>query len=211
MPRFGRSLRDAIYPTSRSCWPRVVGLRSQSAAARRCTFYGSGRCPSDRPVLWEGPPRCCLVPGGHGVGETWHLQAQRLARKGFAALAMDYRGRGHSGGAPHDDEKVHLDVLGAVQQCGVRNRNCACAAPGRTTSSFGSGVRRYWSRIESNLSRPEPSRSSSATMKSFRPPSDSGFSNGLCASSTSRSIRPGSAIAAVPAAQPPQLAPTTEI
>ncbi len=67
-------------------------------------FYGHGR----HAVL--------LVPGGHGVGETWYMQAQRLARAGFGVLAMDYRGRGHSPGGLHDDQKAHLDVLGAVRQ-----------------------------------------------------------------------------------------------
>jgi pimeloyl-ACP methyl ester carboxylesterase len=57
-----------------------------------------------------------LVPGGHGVGETWHFQAQRLARAGFRVLAIDYRGRGRSPPVPPDDEKAHLDVLGAVRQ-----------------------------------------------------------------------------------------------
>lgn len=57
-----------------------------------------------------------LVPGGHGVGETWDLQAQRLVRAGFRVLAMDYRGRGLSPSVPPDNEKAHLDLLGAVRQ-----------------------------------------------------------------------------------------------
>jgi pimeloyl-ACP methyl ester carboxylesterase len=57
-----------------------------------------------------------LVPGGHGVGDTWHLQAQRLARAGFRVLTIDYRGRGLLPSVPPDDEKAHLDVLGAVRQ-----------------------------------------------------------------------------------------------
>jgi pimeloyl-ACP methyl ester carboxylesterase len=44
------------------------------------------------------------------------MQAQRLAKAGFRVLAMDYRGRGPSPQVPPDDEKAHLDVLGAVRQ-----------------------------------------------------------------------------------------------
>ena len=57
-----------------------------------------------------------LVPGGHGVGETWDRQARRLARAGFRVLAIDYRGRGPAGGVEPDDTKAHLDVIGAVRR-----------------------------------------------------------------------------------------------
>jgi alpha-beta hydrolase superfamily lysophospholipase len=78
-------------------------LRAADGVPLTGHFYGRGR----RAVL--------LVPGGHGVGETWSLQAQELARAGFRVLALDYRGRGRSAAAPPDDEKAHLDVLGAVR------------------------------------------------------------------------------------------------
>lgn len=91
------------------CAPRLTARDSVSFRARDGVIvsgrsYGSG----SRGVV--------LVPGGHGVGETWELQAQRLARAGFRVLAMDYRGRGVSPTVQPDDEKAHLDVLGAVQQ-----------------------------------------------------------------------------------------------
>ena len=62
-----------------------------------------------------GPRGVVLVPGGHGVGETWDAQARRLAQAGFHVLAIDYRGRGRSRGG-QDDTKAHLDVLGAVRR-----------------------------------------------------------------------------------------------
>ncbi len=64
--------------------------------------YGAGR----RAVI--------LVPGGHGVGETWDAQARQLVKSGFRVLAIDYRGLGRSR-VQQDDSKTHLDVLGAVK------------------------------------------------------------------------------------------------
>lgn len=74
-------------------------------------------------IYGKGSHGVLLVPGGHGVGETWDLQAQRLARAGFRVLAMDYRGRGRSPFLPPDDEKAHLDVLGAVRQLKAEGAN----------------------------------------------------------------------------------------
>ncbi len=82
----------------------IVRFRASDGVVVSGRSYGSG----SRGVL--------LVPGGHGVGETWELQARRLARAGFRVLAMDYRGRGLSPSVQPDDEKAHLDVLGAVRQ-----------------------------------------------------------------------------------------------
>lgn len=63
----------------------------------------------------KGKRAVLLVPGGHGIGETWDLQARRLAAAGFRVLAIDYRGRGVAPHGAPDDEKAHLDVLGAVR------------------------------------------------------------------------------------------------
>lgn len=82
--------------------PRLVKFRAPDELVVHGEVYGSGR------------HAVVLVPGGHGVGETWHRQAQRLAGAGFRVLAMDYRARGRSPGAP-DDEKAHLDLIGAVR------------------------------------------------------------------------------------------------
>lgn len=48
------------------------------------------------------------------MGESWHLQAQRLANDGYRVLAMDYRGLGVSEGVAQDSAKTHLDVLGGI-------------------------------------------------------------------------------------------------
>jgi len=83
--------------------PRQLILRTEEGASIGGATYGDG----DHGVV--------LVPGGHGVGETWHHQAVRLAQSGLRVLAIDYRGRGRLAGPP-DDEKAHLDVLAAVRQ-----------------------------------------------------------------------------------------------
>lgn len=69
--------------------------------------YGYGRAASHGVVL---------VPGGHGVGETWEPQARQLARAGFRVLALDYRGLGRSSDGPQDEENVYRDVLAAVRR-----------------------------------------------------------------------------------------------
>ena len=79
-------------------------FRAEDGVSVSGETYGSGR----RAVV--------LVPGGHGVGETWAVQAERLARAGFLVLAMDYRGRGRAAAAAPDDAKTHLDVIGAVRR-----------------------------------------------------------------------------------------------
>jgi pimeloyl-ACP methyl ester carboxylesterase len=84
--------------------PGLLRLRTSDDALVSGHVYGAGR----RAVV--------LVPGGHGVGETWEMQSQRLARAGFRVLALDYRGRGQSPLMPPDDSKAHLDVLAAVRQ-----------------------------------------------------------------------------------------------
>ena len=84
--------------------PNIVTFRAEDGLPVSGHGYGEGR----RGVV--------LVPGGHGIGETWHLQAQRLARSGFRVLAMDYRGLGRSPAVAQDSDKAHLDVLGAVRR-----------------------------------------------------------------------------------------------
>ena len=83
--------------------PVPTSFLAADGVAISAQAYGSG----SRAVV--------LVPGGHGVGETWDLQARRLAADGFRVLAIDYRGRGSLANSKPDDEKAHLDVIGAVQ------------------------------------------------------------------------------------------------
>lgn len=84
--------------------PRLLTLPASDGVRVSSMSYGEGR----RGVV--------LVPGGHGVGETWDGQARRLAASGFRVLALDYRGLGRSVDAPQDDSKVPLDVIGAVRR-----------------------------------------------------------------------------------------------
>lgn len=84
--------------------PRLLIFPAPDGVRVSSVSYGEGR----RGVV--------LVPGGHGVGDTWDVQARRLASSGFRVLAIDYRGLGRSAGLPQDDGKAPLDVLGAVRQ-----------------------------------------------------------------------------------------------
>lgn len=81
-----------------------VSFRAEDGVPVSGLSYGAGR----HGVI--------LVPGAHGVGETWDMQARRLAKAGFRVLAIDYRGLGRSHEVPQDSDKAHLDVLGAVRQ-----------------------------------------------------------------------------------------------
>jgi len=68
-------------------------------------LYGNG----DRGVV--------LAHGGQFNKESWAKQAQTLARAGFRALVIDFRGRGQSQGGPQatSQDDVRFDVLAAVR------------------------------------------------------------------------------------------------
>lgn len=83
---------------------------------RMARFGSADGVPLSAQVYGEGSHAVLLVPGGHGVGETWHVQAERLAARGLRVVALDYRGRGVAPQVPADDEKAHLDVIGAARQ-----------------------------------------------------------------------------------------------
>lgn len=80
------------------------------------TFPAEDGVPVTGRVHGAGRHAVLLVPGAHGVGETWELQARRLARAGLRVLAMDYRGLGDARGTAQDGDKTHLDVLGAARR-----------------------------------------------------------------------------------------------
>jgi dienelactone hydrolase len=94
----------------------LSGCAAASLARESSIFRADDGIPVSGHSYGTGSDGVVLVPGGHGIGETWDIQAWRLARAGFRVLAIDYRGRGLSPVESPDDSKAHLDVLGAVRQ-----------------------------------------------------------------------------------------------
>ena len=92
----------------------LAGCAVLASPARALTFAAPDGVPVSGETYGKGEHGVVLVPGGHGVAETWHLQAQRLAGAGFRVLATDYRGLGGTTTAVQDGDKAHLDVLGAI-------------------------------------------------------------------------------------------------
>lgn len=69
-------------------------------------------------VYGEGGRGVVLAHGGRFDKTSWEKQARVLARAGYRALAIDFRGRGRSRGGPQSkslDDGVQYDVLAAVQ------------------------------------------------------------------------------------------------
>lgn len=93
----------------------LSGCAADLPAQSSLSFTSADGAPLGGYSYGEGRHGVILVPGAHGVGETWHMQAQRLARAGLRVLSIDYRGLGLSQGASQDGDKAHLDVLGAVR------------------------------------------------------------------------------------------------
>jgi len=94
----------------------VTGCAVSVPVPRLLTFPAPDGVPVSSLSWGAGSRGVVLVPGGHGVGDTWDVQASRLASSGFRVLAIDYRGLGHSSGLAQDDAKIPLDILGAVRQ-----------------------------------------------------------------------------------------------
>jgi len=65
----------------------------------------------------EGERGVVLAHGGRFTKESWKPQALTLAKAGFVALAIDFRGRGQSRGpqSKSDDDGAEYDVLAAVR------------------------------------------------------------------------------------------------
>jgi pimeloyl-ACP methyl ester carboxylesterase len=93
----------------------LPALAAAAEPAGLVTFAAQDGVPVTGRIYGRGRRGVVLIPGGHGVGETWHLQAAALARAGFHVLAIDYRGRGRDPRVAPDDEKAHLDVIGAAR------------------------------------------------------------------------------------------------
>lgn len=89
--------------------------------------YGAG----DRGVV--------LAHGGQFTKESWAEQAPALARAGFRAVAVDFRGRGQSRGGSataDDDGGVQFDVLAAVRYL----RETGASTVSVVGASFGGGA-----------------------------------------------------------------------
>ncbi|MFQ5744784.1 MAG: alpha/beta hydrolase [Acidobacteriota bacterium] len=82
-----------------------VSFPTQDGGVVHADTYGQG----DRGIV--------LAPGGRFNKESWSTQAQALAKAGFRALAIDFRGRGQSRGGPRSSspDELYLDVLAAVR------------------------------------------------------------------------------------------------
>ncbi len=82
-----------------------VSFPTQDGGVVYADVYGE----SDRAVV--------LAHGGRFNKESWATQARALAKAGFRALAIDFRGRGQSHGGPQATslDDVRFDVLAAVR------------------------------------------------------------------------------------------------
>jgi pimeloyl-ACP methyl ester carboxylesterase len=87
----------------------LSGCVAATHASNRISFHASDGARLSGLSWGEGSHAVLLVPGAHGVGQTWQLQALQLAQD-FRVLALDYRGLGASSGA-QDADKLHLDIL----------------------------------------------------------------------------------------------------
>jgi pimeloyl-ACP methyl ester carboxylesterase len=96
----------------------MAGLTTTLCAAAKPgsaeTFIASDGVRLHAHSFGRGQRAVILVPGAHGIGDTWEQQARRLATAGFHVLALDYRGLGRSQG-PQDDAQTHLDVLSVIR------------------------------------------------------------------------------------------------
>ncbi len=82
-------------------------------------------------VYGTGDHGVVLAHGGRFNKESWAVQAQALAKAGFRAVAIDFRGRGQSRGGPQStsrDDGVHFDVLAAVRYLHETGRSSAPAS-----------------------------------------------------------------------------------
>lgn len=84
--------------------PRAVSFPTEDGGVVHASLYG------------EGEHGVVLAHGGRFTKESWATQAPRIAEAGFSVLAIDFRGRGRSGGGSRSvEDGLPLDVLAAVR------------------------------------------------------------------------------------------------
>jgi len=95
----------------------VIALAGAGAPPQRVSFAteDGGRVYAD--LYGTGGRGVVLAHGGRFTKESWERQARALAKAGFRALAIDFRGRGQSRGpeSKPPDDGVEYDVLAAVR------------------------------------------------------------------------------------------------
>jgi dienelactone hydrolase len=94
----------------------LSGCASADSAPQQLSFPAEDGVLVSAVQYGAGPKAVVLVPGGHGVGETWDLQARRLARAGFRVLSLDFRGLGGSTVERQDGGKLPAEILAAVSK-----------------------------------------------------------------------------------------------
>lgn len=118
--------------TSATAAGRVVTLTAADGTPLSGTFYESTQPPSPfdshAPALAQGSPeRSRGAPGVvlvHMLGrqrDDWALVAERLQQQGLAALTIDLRGHGGSGGTSTPLPRMALDVRAAVEWLASRS------------------------------------------------------------------------------------------
>jgi len=94
----------------------LSGCASRGAAPTYMTFPANDGIAVSAASYGHGDKAIVLVPGAHGVGETWDIQAKQLARSGFRVLALDFRGLGRSPVEHQDSDQLRYEILAAVRR-----------------------------------------------------------------------------------------------
>lgn len=90
-------------------------LAACASAPREISFTTSDGGIVYADVYGAGPRGLVLAHGGRFTRESWRDQAPAFARAGYRVVAIDFRGRGRSGGGAEPEGYAH-DVLAAVRR-----------------------------------------------------------------------------------------------
>lgn len=97
-------LAGMLLMSSSAVSPREVSFPTQDGGIVYADLYGEG----ERGVV--------LAHGARFDKASWKDQANEIAKAGFAALAIDFRGKGQSRGGPNSTpDDMYLDILAAVR------------------------------------------------------------------------------------------------